>query len=144
MKGFLRIILQEIMKKKMILGTSDAWSTKRLSHRPSVLYSRLTDFKHRFLKAWSTAIQLLYFVSIYVKSFSMAICSNLALMHRSVKIFSSILNRHQVKISISIKITGSNFDSSNLLVGLTSKYSVKHPETCLTPLVLFLSNFFKY
>ena len=37
-------------------------------------------FPYRFHKAWSTATQLLYFVSIqgeYVKSFSMAICSNL-------------------------------------------------------------------
>ena len=37
-------------------------------------------FSYRFHKAWSTARQLLYFVSIqgvYVKSFSMAICSNL-------------------------------------------------------------------
>ena len=30
--------------KKKILGTSDPWLTSRLSHRPSVLYCRLTDF----------------------------------------------------------------------------------------------------
>ena len=35
MKGFLQRILQEIMKKK-ILGTSDAWSMRQSSHRPSV------------------------------------------------------------------------------------------------------------
>ena len=34
MKIFLQRISQEIMKK-IILGTSDAWSTIRLSHRPS-------------------------------------------------------------------------------------------------------------
>ena len=34
MKGFLQRILQEIMKK-IILGTSDAWSMRRSSHRPS-------------------------------------------------------------------------------------------------------------
>ena len=32
---FLQRILQEIMKNKKILGTSDAWSLSRLSHRPS-------------------------------------------------------------------------------------------------------------
>ena len=37
LKGFFQRILQEITKKKKkkILGTSDAWSTIRLSHRPS-------------------------------------------------------------------------------------------------------------
>ena len=34
MKGFLQRILQEIMKK-LILGTSDAWSMRQSSHRPS-------------------------------------------------------------------------------------------------------------
>ena len=34
MKVFLQRILQEVMKK-IILGTSDAWWTIRLSHRPS-------------------------------------------------------------------------------------------------------------
>ena len=34
-KGFLRRILEEIMKKIIILGRSDTWSTSRLSHRPS-------------------------------------------------------------------------------------------------------------
>ena len=34
LKGFLQRILQEIMKK-IILGTSDAWSMKRLFHQPS-------------------------------------------------------------------------------------------------------------
>ena len=33
MKGFLQRILQEIMKK-LILGTSGAWSMRRASHRP--------------------------------------------------------------------------------------------------------------
>ena len=33
MKGFLQRILQEIMKKEIILGTSDAWSMRRSSHR---------------------------------------------------------------------------------------------------------------
>ena len=28
MKGFLQAILQEIMEKKIILGTSDAWSMR--------------------------------------------------------------------------------------------------------------------
>jgi hypothetical protein len=44
-KGFLQRILQEIVKK-IILGTSDAWSTIRLSKskQPSVLYCKLTDF----------------------------------------------------------------------------------------------------
>ena len=34
-------------KKKIILGTSHAWSTSRLSHQPSKqkLYCRLMDFK---------------------------------------------------------------------------------------------------
>ena len=44
MKGFLQRILQEIMKK-IILGTSDAWSMRRLSQRPSVLYWRLSNLK---------------------------------------------------------------------------------------------------
>ena len=35
MKGFLQRILQEIMKKKIILGTSDTWSTSCLSHQLS-------------------------------------------------------------------------------------------------------------
>ena len=46
MKVFLQRILQEIMKK-IILGTSDAWSTIHLSHRPSDrawIYLRLTNF----------------------------------------------------------------------------------------------------
>ena len=30
--------------EKKIFGTSDAWSSSRLSHRPSVLYCRLSDF----------------------------------------------------------------------------------------------------
>ena len=34
MQGSLQRILQEIMQK-ILLGTSDAWSTIRLSHRPS-------------------------------------------------------------------------------------------------------------
>ena len=38
MKGFLQRILQDFMKKKIILGTSDSWSTSCLSH------CRLTDF----------------------------------------------------------------------------------------------------
>ena len=34
------------MKKRIILGTSDAaWSTSCLSHRPSILFWRLTDFR---------------------------------------------------------------------------------------------------
>ena len=44
MKRFLHRILQEIMKK-IILETSDAWSMRRSSHQPSVLYWRLSDFK---------------------------------------------------------------------------------------------------
>ena len=46
MKVFLQRILQEIMKK-IILGTSDAWSMVHLSHRPSDrawIYLRLTNF----------------------------------------------------------------------------------------------------
>ena len=46
MKVFLQRILQEIMKKKIILGTSDAWSTIHLSHWPSDrawIYLRLTN-----------------------------------------------------------------------------------------------------
>ena len=35
MKGFLQRILQEIMKKIIILGTSDAWLTIHLSQRQS-------------------------------------------------------------------------------------------------------------
>ena len=34
MKGFLKRILQEIMKE-IILGTSDAWSIIQSSHKPS-------------------------------------------------------------------------------------------------------------
>ena len=34
LKGFLQRIWQDFMKK-IILGTSDAWSTKRWSHWPS-------------------------------------------------------------------------------------------------------------
>ena len=45
LKGFLQRILQEMMEKKTILGTSDAWSTIHLDHRPSELaYCKLTDF----------------------------------------------------------------------------------------------------
>ena len=49
MKVFLQRILQEIMKK-IVLGTSDAWSTIHLSHRPSDrawIYLRLTNFWSR-------------------------------------------------------------------------------------------------
>jgi hypothetical protein len=35
LKGFLQRILQHFTKRKMMLGSSDAWSTKRLPHRPS-------------------------------------------------------------------------------------------------------------
>jgi hypothetical protein len=35
LKGFLQRILQEITKKEIKLGTSDAWSMRRSSHRPS-------------------------------------------------------------------------------------------------------------
>ena len=35
MKGFLQRIMQEIMKRKIVLGTSDAWSMRQSSHRPS-------------------------------------------------------------------------------------------------------------
>ena len=46
MKRFLQSILQEIMKKKIILGTSDdAWLMSHSSQRPSVLYWRLSDFR---------------------------------------------------------------------------------------------------
>ena len=38
--------LQEIMKK-IILGTSDTWSMRQSSHRPSVLYCKLTDLKKK-------------------------------------------------------------------------------------------------
>ena len=31
-------------EKRIILGTSDAWSTSHLSQRTSVLYCRLSDF----------------------------------------------------------------------------------------------------
>ena len=33
MKGFLQRFLQDIMKKKIIFGTSDAWSMGRSSHQ---------------------------------------------------------------------------------------------------------------
>ena len=33
------------MKKKIILGTSDAWSMSRSFQRPSVLYRQLSDFR---------------------------------------------------------------------------------------------------
>ena len=45
MKVFFQRILQEITKKKIILGTSDAWSMSRSSQWPSVLYWRLSDFR---------------------------------------------------------------------------------------------------
>ena len=35
LKGFLQRILQEIMEKKIILGTSDAFMTSHLAHGPS-------------------------------------------------------------------------------------------------------------
>ena len=35
MKGFLQRTLKEIMKNKIKLGTSDAWSMSRLAHGPS-------------------------------------------------------------------------------------------------------------
>ena len=40
-------ILQEIMKKKIILATSDAWSTSHLSQQTSILYCRLSNFLSR-------------------------------------------------------------------------------------------------
>ena len=42
LKGFLQRILKEIMKK-ITLGTSDTWSMRRSSRRPSILYWRLSD-----------------------------------------------------------------------------------------------------
>ena len=45
LKRFLQRILQEIMKKRIILGTSDAWLMSHSSQRPSDLYWRLSDFK---------------------------------------------------------------------------------------------------
>ena len=44
MKRFLQTILKEIMKKIIILGTSDPWSTSHLFQQTSVLYCRLSDF----------------------------------------------------------------------------------------------------
>ena len=43
MKGFLQRILQDFMKKT-ILGTSDAWSTSHLSHRPSKTVYYIVDW----------------------------------------------------------------------------------------------------
>ena len=42
-------ILKEIMKKKMILGTSDAWSMRRSSHRPSdpAYYLKIVGFQFK-------------------------------------------------------------------------------------------------
>ena len=67
--------------KKIILGTSDAWSTKHLSHRSSeparVLYSRLTDlckwwcingvmvFKFLVYSVNNTRCPLLYVISLW-------------------------------------------------------------------------------
>ena len=46
LKGFLQRVLQEIMKKKIILGTLDAWSMScsiPATKQPSILY-KLSDF----------------------------------------------------------------------------------------------------
>ena len=48
MKGFLQNILQEITKK-IIIGTSDAWSMRWSFYRPNILYWRLSDFKIDFI-----------------------------------------------------------------------------------------------
>ena len=44
MKPFFQAIF-----KKLILGTLDTWSMSHLSQQTSVLYCRLSDFKHIFL-----------------------------------------------------------------------------------------------
>ena len=44
MKGFLQRILQDCMKK-IILGTSDTWSTSRLSHRPTEPAYYIVDWR---------------------------------------------------------------------------------------------------
>ena len=44
LKAFLQRILQEIVKK-IILGTSGAWSMRQLSNRPSKLVYYIEDFQ---------------------------------------------------------------------------------------------------
>ena len=53
LKGFLQRILQDIMKKRITLGTSDAWSTSHFSQQNSLLYSRLSDFIY-----WPVSVDL--------------------------------------------------------------------------------------
>ena len=45
MKGVLQRILQDLMKRKIMLGTSDAWSTNRLSHWPSETAYYIVDWR---------------------------------------------------------------------------------------------------
>ena len=45
LKGLLQRILQEFMKKKIILGTSDAWSMIHLAHHPSNLAYYIVDWR---------------------------------------------------------------------------------------------------
>ena len=56
MKRFLQRILQEIMKKKIIFGTSDAWWMSRLSQRPSDPAYYIEDCRILAL-SWSASIQ---------------------------------------------------------------------------------------
>ena len=44
-KGFFTKNFGKIHEKKIILGTSDAWSTSRLSHRPSKLAYYIVDWR---------------------------------------------------------------------------------------------------
>ena len=60
MKGFLQIILQEIMKK-MILGTSDAWSLRRSSKQTSEPAYHIKDWR---TSAWHEKIKR-YLLSVY-------------------------------------------------------------------------------
>ena len=58
MKGFLQRILQEIMKK-IILGTSDAWSTICLSHRPSDPAYYIVNWRISYRGLWEDCLMFL-------------------------------------------------------------------------------------
>ena len=63
-------------EKKIMLGTSDAWSISRSSHLPSLLYWRLSDFKPVLLTFWwRNHTSFIYWLEIWNQ------CSSVVVSH---------------------------------------------------------------
>ena len=94
--------------KKIMLGTSDAWLMSRSSHRPSVLYWRLSDLKyvtsHFWVKLFSAVfnfsnILLKFLVARGLSVFLEIFCPFVYL--KNMPCLASVLENVYVKVSSS-------------------------------------------